>query len=223
MGNCFTDLRRFAFEYNSDRSFYDEGRRRDFSDLCDRICALRIRLRQTPREWILDTYLSVLIIGFISWKFGMLVFDPIRTIQHPASLIYMTGGTKGIWLGAVLALVYAPALEQKGRIQVCAEVRTVVGICRRMGRVCIPVVVGGRGRCKLFIILYAIIRHIAHDELASIPFSAVPLSYSGIRKKWSGALIMGLFVWVIYDFALTAARARSERISECGKQFGYHC
>ena len=151
--------------------------------------ALRIRLRQTPRrEWILDTYLSVLIIGFISWKFGMLVFDPIRTVQHPTSLIYMTGGTKGIWLGAVLALIYATLRwNKKGEFRSATEVRTVVGICRRMGRVCISVVVGGRGRCKHFIILYAIIRHIADDKLASIPFSAVPLSYPGIRKKWSGA------------------------------------
>ena len=106
------------------------------------------------------------------------------------------------------------ALEQKGEFRSATEVRTVVGICRRMGRVCISVVVGGRGRCKHFIILYAIIRHIADDKLASIPFSAVPLSYPGIRKKWSGATHHGaLFVWVIYDFAFTSASEREAIVS----------
>ena len=71
--------------------------------------ALRIRLRQMPqREWILDTYLSVIIIGFLSWKFGMLVFDPIRTLQHPTSLIYMTGesGAYGWGLFSLSSTLY---------------------------------------------------------------------------------------------------------------------
>lgn len=68
---------------------------------------LRIRLRDREESsFILDTYVNALIIGFVVWKFSMIVFDPIRTIQNPLSLLYFTGGDKGILLGTALALLY---------------------------------------------------------------------------------------------------------------------
>lgn len=68
---------------------------------------LRVRLhRLEHRDWLLDTYVYSLLIGFAVWKFGMLIWDPVRTLRHPLSLIYMTGGVRGIGLGSLAAGIY---------------------------------------------------------------------------------------------------------------------
>lgn len=78
--------------------------------------ALRLRLRTREESaWILDTYVNALLIGFIVWKFSIIIFDPIRTIQHPLSLLYFTGGDKGVWLGTALALLYVGFRLNKNR------------------------------------------------------------------------------------------------------------
>lgn len=77
---------------------------------------LKWRLRgREENGWILDTYVNALIIGFITWKFGMVVFDPVRTFQNPMSLLYFTGGDKGVLLGAALALAYVGFKLNKNR------------------------------------------------------------------------------------------------------------
>lgn len=77
---------------------------------------LKIRLRgREEANWILDTYVNALIIGFVVWKFSMIVFDPIRTMQNPLSLLYFTGGDKGILLGTALALLYVGIRLNKNR------------------------------------------------------------------------------------------------------------
>lgn len=78
--------------------------------------ALRIRLhRLEHRDWLLDTYVYSLLIGFAVWKFGMLIWDPVRTLRHPLSLIYMTGGMRGIWLGSLFAGIYVLSRWNKMR------------------------------------------------------------------------------------------------------------
>ena len=68
---------------------------------------LKWRLRRREESaWILDMYVNVLLIGFLAWKFSMIVFDPVRTFRYPMSLLYFTGGDKGVLLGTVLALAY---------------------------------------------------------------------------------------------------------------------
>lgn len=68
---------------------------------------LKMRLRGREESgWIMDTYVNALIIGFVVWKFSIIIFDPVRTIQNPLSLLYFTGGDKGILLGTALALLY---------------------------------------------------------------------------------------------------------------------
>lgn len=68
---------------------------------------LKMRLRDREEsDWIINSYINALIIGFVVWKFSIILFDPIRTMQNPLSLLYFTGGDKGILLGAALALIY---------------------------------------------------------------------------------------------------------------------
>lgn len=69
--------------------------------------ALKWRLRRREESaWILDLYVNALLIGFLVWKFSMIVFDPVRTFRYPMSLLYFTGGDKGVLLGTALALIY---------------------------------------------------------------------------------------------------------------------
>ncbi|UNK16509.1 hypothetical protein MNQ98_18620 [Paenibacillus sp. N3/727] len=88
---------------------------------------LKVRLRGREESgWMLDTYVNALIIGFVVWKFSMIVFDPIRTIQHPSSLLYFTGGDQGIWLGTALALAYVGVRLNKKRSLVVLLVKAAM-------------------------------------------------------------------------------------------------
>ncbi|WP_127592324.1 redoxin domain-containing protein [Paenibacillus lautus] len=179
--------------------------------------ALRIRLRQMPqREWILDTYLSVLIIGFISWKFGMLVFDPIRTFQHPASLIYMTGGTRGIWLGTVLALIYAALRWNKKREDSGLLLKSALLSAFASGwagYVFQWLWADGVGlnSSLFYMLLYGTLLTMSWLQFHSPLTRFLTL---GLGRNGAVLLIIGaLFVWVIYDFASTSASQKEAIVS----------
>lgn len=88
---------------------------------------LKVRLhKQEESGFILDTYVNALIIGFITWKFSMIVFDPIRTFERPMSLLYFTGGDKGIMLGTALALLYIGIRLNKNRILIAPVLKAAV-------------------------------------------------------------------------------------------------
>lgn len=88
---------------------------------------LKARLRNREESvFILDSYVNALIIGFITWKFSMIVFDPIRTFERPMSLLYFTGGDKGILLGTALALLYIGIRLNKNRILIVPVVKAAV-------------------------------------------------------------------------------------------------
>lgn len=173
---------------------------------------LRLRLHQIPqREWLLDTYLSVLIIGFVSWKFGMLVFDPIRTIQHPAALIYMTGGIKGIWLGTILALIYAALRSRKHREDSALLLKSAV----------LAVYVSGFAG-YLFLWLWRDGADLTSSLLYTLLFGVLFLfSWLHFKSTLTKFLTLGLgrngavwvvmsalLVWVIYDFTFDTANKR---------------
>lgn len=174
--------------------------------------ALRIRLRQMPqREWILDTYLSVIIIGFLSWKFGMLVFDPIRTLQHPTSLIYMTGGVRGIWLGVVLAIVYAALRWNRKRGEFGLLLKSALLSAFASGTA-----------GYLFQWLWADSASVTSSLFYALLFGVLltvcwlrfqaPLSQFltlGLGRNRAVLVVMAaLFAWVIYDFTSNTASER---------------
>lgn len=174
--------------------------------------ALRIRLRQVPqREWVLDIFLTALIIGFVSWKFGMLLFDPIRTIQHPTSLIYMTGGTRGIWLGGILAFLYIALRWNKRREETGLLLKSTLlsafasGLA---GYIFQWVWEDGAGvsYSLFYILLFGVL-----FSISWLQFQA-PLSRFltlGLGRNRAILLIMAALVtWVIYDFATNSASER---------------
>lgn len=68
---------------------------------------LTVKLRHSEAGgWIKDTYVNALGIGFFLWKFSMLFFNPLEALSNPLSLLYFTGGQRGLWLGALGAMAY---------------------------------------------------------------------------------------------------------------------
>ncbi|WP_147534031.1 peroxiredoxin family protein [Bacillus marasmi] len=44
--------------------------------------------------------------GFITWKLSLIVFEPSIVLKSPLSILYFTGGTKGLILAIILALTF---------------------------------------------------------------------------------------------------------------------
>ncbi len=51
-------------------------------------------------------FLNALILGFFTWKLSLILFDPMSVIQYPMSLLYYSGGHKGIWLAIAISILY---------------------------------------------------------------------------------------------------------------------
>ncbi|MEH7177945.1 peroxiredoxin family protein [Neobacillus vireti] len=55
---------------------------------------------------LFDLALNSVFLGFLFWKGSQLLLEPKLIIESPLSLLYFTGGTKGLILGALGALIY---------------------------------------------------------------------------------------------------------------------
>ncbi|WP_040948974.1 hypothetical protein [Gorillibacterium massiliense] len=53
-----------------------------------------------------DLLINSFILGFLTWKFSLLLLHPVYTLSRPMSLLYYSGGEKGLWLAHVFAVVY---------------------------------------------------------------------------------------------------------------------
>lgn len=69
--------------------------------------ALKWRLKQASVDANNgDKFVNALILGFITWKLSLLLFDPVSVFQYPMSLLYYSGGDRGIWLAITVAIMY---------------------------------------------------------------------------------------------------------------------
>ncbi len=57
-------------------------------------------------ESISDKFVTALILSFITWKFSLIIFDPVSVIRYPMSLLYFNGGDKGLWLAIVISIAF---------------------------------------------------------------------------------------------------------------------
>ncbi|AZK47625.1 hypothetical protein EIM92_16935 [Paenibacillus lentus] len=77
---------------------------------------LKIKFRHREAGgWIKEGYVNALGIGFFLWKFSMLFFSPLETLSNPLSLLYFTGGQRGVWLGVLGAITYLAYRGYKNR------------------------------------------------------------------------------------------------------------
>lgn len=68
------------------------------------------------KDRILETIEKSILIAILTWKFSLLLFDPIRVVTNPSSLLYYSGGERGIGLAIVVVLLYYYYHSRKERI-----------------------------------------------------------------------------------------------------------
>ncbi|MGX4585693.1 redoxin domain-containing protein [Paenibacillus chitinolyticus] len=71
------------------------------------VLAVRFRERGRPqKERRVSEAWNAVFIWLIVWKASLFLFDPKGVIRHPLSLVFFSGGLRGVWLGSLAALTY---------------------------------------------------------------------------------------------------------------------
>jgi len=69
--------------------------------------AVRYRLRGSPeRERRTNEAWNAVFLWLAVWKGSLLLFDPQSVFRHPLSLMFFSGGTKGLWLAFIASSAY---------------------------------------------------------------------------------------------------------------------
>jgi len=69
--------------------------------------AVRYRQRKHPdRERQTGDAWNAVFLWLLVWKGSLFLFDPAGVIAQPLSLLFFSGGTRGIWLASLIALAY---------------------------------------------------------------------------------------------------------------------
>lgn len=69
------------------------------------VLAVRLRSRgHQEQEKLVSAAWSAVFLWVVSWKGSLLLFDPMSVINHPQSLLFFDGGTKGFWLATLVAI-----------------------------------------------------------------------------------------------------------------------
>lgn len=76
---------------------------------------LRSQKRESGKQ-LFDMALNSVFWGFLIWKGSLLLLDPKLMIESPMSLVYFTGGTKGLILGILGTLIYFVLKARKLKI-----------------------------------------------------------------------------------------------------------
>jgi len=75
-------------------------------------------LEDRAKERIIETIEKSIVIALMTWKFSLLLFDPVRVATNPLSILYYSGGELGIGLAIIVLLIYFYYHSKKGHISV---------------------------------------------------------------------------------------------------------
>ncbi|KJR46744.1 prolipoprotein diacylglyceryl transferase family protein [Desulfosporosinus sp. I2] len=82
------------------------------------IMRYRLKAAGYPDKRMIETIENSLITALMVWKFSLILFDPVSVVTNPLALLYFSGGEHGIWLAAVVAIVYFYLRAQKDQVSV---------------------------------------------------------------------------------------------------------
>ncbi|WP_028594446.1 hypothetical protein [Paenibacillus assamensis] len=74
---------------------------------------------------ILDDITNVSFWSLFLWKFSVVIFNPIQVFKNPYYLLYFNGGERGIWLAAIVALIFLSFKSKKREISGWVYIATV--------------------------------------------------------------------------------------------------
>lgn len=89
---------------------------------------LRLRLKAVEQlnKVVQETFVnSLLITGFV-WKLSLILFDPVKFVNNPLSLIYYSGGIRGFLLGLGIVAAYLIYSSRKQGLSVWIYVDFIV-------------------------------------------------------------------------------------------------
>ncbi|WP_276915944.1 redoxin domain-containing protein [Aneurinibacillus aneurinilyticus] len=66
----------------------------------------RLRKPDQSHKKIIDSLLNAAVLAIFVWKFSIVLFEPSMLVSNPSGLLYFNGGQQGIWLAALVALLY---------------------------------------------------------------------------------------------------------------------
>lgn len=78
----------------------------------------RLRTEKVQRKTIFELITSSLLLAFLVWKFSYVLFYPAKVWAQPASLLYFSGGDRGIWLAVLAVSVYLVAKVRRQGIPI---------------------------------------------------------------------------------------------------------
>lgn len=102
------------------------------------LLVVRIWLAKTQSIEITKATFNILtngiFIGFLAWKGSLLFLEPSLVLKSPMSLLYFTGGTKGLVIAAVITLLYFLYHFKKVTVDASVLIRSIliVGLATTM-------------------------------------------------------------------------------------------
>lgn len=63
-------------------------------------------IADSNKNQIIGTIEIAFILAIAIWKFSFILFEPVRVLAHPSSLLYFSGGERGVWLAIVTAVAF---------------------------------------------------------------------------------------------------------------------
>lgn len=82
------------------------------------VLQLRLKGEKSLNKVVQEKILDSLLIIIFAWKLSPIVFNPVKFIKNPLSLMYFTGGTRGVLLSLTIAAAYLIYSSKKQGLRV---------------------------------------------------------------------------------------------------------
>lgn len=153
--------------------------------------ALKYRLSKLAVEsTISDKFVSAFILGFLTWKFSLIIFDPISVVQYPLSLLYYSGGQQGLWLAIAISIIYLWIRTRKDGTSIRMNVDVLVTGW-----------IAGSSMYHLLLLIVDSENLLIHILFVAINVVLAVFFYSLLRRNGIVIIVvLTLVLWGIYDY-----------------------
>lgn len=86
------------------------------------VLPLRLKAVQPLNKVVQETIVDLLMIIVFVWKFSLIIFEPVKVVNNPMTLMYFSGGIRGLLLALVIATTYLIYSSRKQGISVWSYV-----------------------------------------------------------------------------------------------------
>ncbi|WP_256759402.1 peroxiredoxin [Cohnella sp. WQ 127256] len=173
------------------------------------VLAVKYRLKLHPdRERIVSDTWNAVFLWVVVWKGSLFLFDPAGVIDHPMSLLFFSGGTRGIWLATVVVIGYLAfrQIRRLGYSQAAAIIATM---------------------CSAAMVVLFLLQIVLYDSAGSLSYWALMLSAAILILLLSPsrryavqalgiALVVSMIASAVYDQVGRGTSEQAASSSEVG-------